>query len=382
MKSDIATNDTLDQRLKVLRKLLIVVGGVAIVIAFLADWLGLGQPGNFGSGQFLLVAAAIIVLLIGSLGRRFFKLYRGVAVFLLNVLVLLACLELGAIIIARSGILPSYRQSLNERYQNLPYYRTQNWAKIYWSEARLAEIYRYRPYVVWRHLHFNGETIKIGHDGIRQTPGADCHANAYKIFAFGGSTMWSWGSPDSLTIAAYLQAGLQDLISRPVCVTNLGEDGFVSTQSLIVLITQLQSGNVPDAVIFYDGANDVFAAYESGHAGVHLQLASIAAKFEQREHPLVKWIKGTRLYALINDLVSKQIRDRKVISPNRADNQSKEIDTGHLADAVMKIYLSNYRIVQKDSQIWIDEWGHVTPEGNRLVAQEMLAIIKNPLLKK
>ncbi len=29
-----------------------------------------------------------------------------------------------------------------------------------------------------------------------------------------------------------------------------------------------------------------------------------------------------------------------------------------------------------DTQIWIDEWGHVTPEGNRLVAQKMLRIIE------
>ncbi len=30
-----------------------------------------------------------------------------------------------------------------------------------------------------------------------------------------------------------------------------------------------------------------------------------------------------------------------------------------------------------ESQLWIDTWGHVTPEGNRLVAQKMLAVIEN-----
>jgi hypothetical protein len=31
---------------------------------------------------------------------------------------------------------------------------------------------------------------------------------------------------------------------------------------------------------------------------------------------------------------------------------------------------------RQETQIWIDEWGHVTPEGNRLVAEEMLAVIR------
>jgi hypothetical protein len=29
----------------------------------------------------------------------------------------------------------------------------------------------------------------------------------------------------------------------------------------------------------------------------------------------------------------------------------------------------------EEDQIWIDEWGHVTPQGNRLVAEKMLAVV-------
>lgn len=31
----------------------------------------------------------------------------------------------------------------------------------------------------------------------------------------------------------------------------------------------------------------------------------------------------------------------------------------------------------EDYQIWIDKWGHVTPEGNPLVAGEMLSILRS-----
>jgi hypothetical protein len=33
-------------------------------------------------------------------------------------------------------------------------------------------------------------------------------------------------------------------------------------------------------------------------------------------------------------------------------------------------------------QIWIDEWGHVTPEGNRIIAESMLKVLENELLRK
>jgi hypothetical protein len=37
---------------------------------------------------------------------------------------------------------------------------------------------------------------------------------------------------------------------------NFGESGFVSTQSVIQLMQELQSGNIPHLVIYYDGVND------------------------------------------------------------------------------------------------------------------------------
>lgn len=51
-------------------------------------------------------------------------------------------------------------------------------------------------------------------------------------------------------------------------VTNFGESGYVNTQELIALLLELQHEKIPDLVIFYDGVNDTFSAYQQGIAGL------------------------------------------------------------------------------------------------------------------
>jgi lysophospholipase L1-like esterase len=337
-------------------------------------------------------------------------------------------------------------------YPGLPYYAAQDWTDTYWQEAKLSERYQYQPYVVWRHLPFEGETIHINQEGIRFTPGADCDQDSYTVFTFGGSTMLGWGAPDWGTIPAYLQAGLGSLVSKPVCVLNLAEDGFVSTQSLIALIRELQSGNVPDMVVFYDGVNEVIAAYESGEPDAHVTLAKIAGRFEEPANPLFEWFKGSRVYSLIGLLAGKLTDQGQEGGLGMFSLQVAQTDRSELADTVAEIYLGNYRIVdvlsqeygfeysffvqphlavsekpltpeeqalkskmepalaslaeavyaniasavpdheylwfiadaldEERAQIWIDQWGHITPEGNRLVAREILASIGDQLAEK
>jgi len=447
VKLNITIRDGYLHRLKVLPILLIIIGGFIIIIAFLADHLGYGDSGSFGIGQFLVALTGLVLLLIGLLGKRFIKFYRDMATLLLNMFVLLACLELGAIIIGRS-----YFQIKHTAIQDLPYYAAQDWTRTYWQEANLTQSYHYQPYVVWRHLPFSGEMININQEGIRQTPGAECGPTAYKIFTFGGSTMLGWGSPDWGTIPAYLQTGFAALIDRPICVVNLGEDGYVSTQNLVALILQLQSGNIPDLVIFYDGINEVIAAHESGQSSGHVTLAKVAARFEEQEHPLITWSKASRTYSLIERWFYRSEQKRDGISPGISVDPERKFDIHHLADSVTKVYLSNYRMVRalaqeykfdyffflqphlavgekvltneeqlirsrmdpaladlakaiygnvalvspyykylwnlehifdkETKQIWIDEVGHITPEGNQMVAQEMLAIIEKQLATK
>ena len=78
--------------------------------------------------------------------------------------------------------------------------------------------------------------------------------------------MWGEGARDGYTIASWLQRFL-DQTPYHTQITNFGQEGYVSTQEMIVLFEQLQKGNIPDIVIFYDGFNDAGSAMCNGVAG-------------------------------------------------------------------------------------------------------------------
>jgi lysophospholipase L1-like esterase len=150
-------------------------------------------------------------------------------------------------------------------------YADVSWTHEYFRELEESSVTRWTSYVYWRRRPYRGRHINIDANGIRRTWNADETAVAgkdpVKIFAFGGSAMWGVGARDDFTIASCLA---RDLESQGVrCqVTNFGESGYVSTQEVIALGQQLRDGNVPDLVIFYDGVNDIYSAYQQRRAGL------------------------------------------------------------------------------------------------------------------
>ena len=310
----------------------------------------------------LLLCGGIVALVAGfisqitdrqsfsPLGQRIVNSYKAVALVTLNTLILFACLELAATFVNRIWKEPDPDGDENSPRAHTSYYASQPWAKQYWKEFTLSRPLLYREYVIWRRAPFEGNFININGDGIRLTPGAVCSANSYKVFTFGGSTMWGTGSPDWGTIPAYLQADLTALRHGPVCVMNFGESAFVSTQGVIELIRQLQSGNVPDLVIFYDGVNDVYAAYQSGRS-THQNFDQIAAKLKKGESPLsfVAWIESSNSFHLFKRLVAK-LRQKPRKSADLVTYKTMGIDTATLSDSVVERYISNYEIVDALAQ--------------------------------
>jgi lysophospholipase L1-like esterase len=432
---------------KLIRVALIFTGGVFITLSLLADTRNFGESERVGIGQILLLLFGFLIMLSGFLGKSFLNFYRGMAIILLNTILFLGILELSAIAVARLNIIPTYSDIALSKYLELPYYRDRDWSEAYWLEARQVENYQYQPFVLWRHRPFEGTHVNVNQDGIRVTPGAECIPGAFTVYVFGGSSMWGWGSPDWGTIPAYLQAGLEEIIKRPVCVVNMGEVAYVSTQSLLSLILQLQKGNIPDVVLFLGGFNDVHVAFESGEPDTHHMLFDIPIAFEEPENHLLYWLRATKSFWLakaltqsagVYDVLLKQYQDSFAIHHQ---------DTDELAYAVLDNFLDNYNIIQRladefgfqsfffwephlavdqkeltsheldirsefdaplaylvgqaygyltemtleyenlfyiadvyydrDDQIWIDSSGHVTPEGNKLIAEEILNIVRD-----
>ena len=264
--------------------------------------------------------------------------YRVVAVILLNTLILLIGLELGAKMILRGKQL-SRPSAPRLDLTSLPYYQAQPWTDDFLRDSRLLR-WRYRPFAAWRSAPLASATINIDEQG-RRTPGVTCTSEAYTVFMFGGSTMWGDVAPDWGTIPAYFQQSLQAIRDAPVCVVNFGEFGYVSMQNLIRLITQLQAGRIPDLVIFYDGANEVYAAYHSGRARVHVNLPLLAERYERREHPLVTFARKRAVLTLVKYLV---------FNTPPTTYRTLGVDPGILADSVVKTYLKNYEIVDALAQ--------------------------------
>lgn len=128
------------------------------------------------------------------------------------------------------------------------------------------------PFVYWRHEPFEGQYINVITDGLRKTwqkkeKKVD-KREIYRIFVFGGSAIWGFGCRDDFTIPSQLSKMLANNEKARVEITNFGELGYVSTQEVIALILELKKGNIPDLVVFYDGANDAFSAFQNTQAGI------------------------------------------------------------------------------------------------------------------
>jgi lysophospholipase L1-like esterase len=239
------------------------------------------------------------------------RVYRTAAAVLLNTLILLAVIELV------SAVAIQLIDSTREGTQNA-----------------------YAPYVGWRFKPLTSETVNIDRNGLRLTPGADCGPGSFRVHAYGASTMWGSGVSDQETIPAYLQTALAPLVDRPLCVVNYGQPAYVSTQSLIQLTLDLQAGNVPDLVIFYDGPNDVISAYQSGQPYAHHNLKQIAAKFEKGATP-ISLLTGSQTFALFRKVAWGKLPVGEFAGWHPPADE--EIDA--LAGAVANTYAANYRLL-------------------------------------
>jgi lysophospholipase L1-like esterase len=236
--------------------------------------------------------------------------------------------------------------------------------KKYLEEFHQTLNVQWRPYVYWRRKPYHGNYINIDTNGIRLTaltkPLPHKSHTPVKIFMFGGSTLWGQGARDAFTIPSIFA---QELRNKNVTaeVINFGESGYVSTQEVITLLLQLQKGQVPDFVIFFDGINDMYSAYQHRMAGTPQNEYNRVKEFNL-SHPYklkqraamilldaanrastVRFTKGVlRKTGILRDTA---------FAENRLpfDNQVSRSD-GTLARDVLAVYRGNIEIVKALSE--------------------------------
>ena len=187
-------------------------------------------------------------------------LILGITLFLLVLLEIIfsiAFLVRDHVTVSDSRILDA--QSQREEDRDTP------WRNEYAKEMEENSL-RWEPYIYWRRKPYEGKYININSDGIRLTTPSqtspDQAGRSLRVFMFGGSTMWGTSARDACTIPSFLSKALKGRGKR-IEIINFGETGYVSTQEVITLLLQLRKGNVPDIVIFYDGENDTYSAYQN-----------------------------------------------------------------------------------------------------------------------
>lgn len=230
------------------------------------------------------------------------------------------------------------------------------WIGRYADEYERSRVFEWYPYVYWRAAPFKGRLINIAPGGIRRTwSSSECRADdrVTKVFMFGGSALWGTGARDDFTIPSWVARKLAERGYRRVCVVNWGESGYVSTQGVLTLLLQIRDGNVPDVIVFYDGVNDIFVAYQSGVAGIPQNEMNRRAEFnltkrggEMIARGIIVAVKASSVYRLWSK-VWKGLLDGR----GGARSGSNEINEGgtqvRLADDIVRTYAANVEIVRR-----------------------------------
>lgn len=281
-------------------------------VALLSNAIGLTHD-PLSKARILLGVLGAIVLAVGLLGRRFGRCYTVAVVMIANTLLLLVGLEFGATVVNRLM-----------RTDEMPAYDAVQ------KEGSLAGVTK-AFYVGWRGKPQQGVAVTVDEEGLRVTPplSSDLADDAIRVFTFGGSTMWGEGATDEETIAAYLQQMLSADTGLTVQVTNYAQRAWVSSQSLIQLTLELQRGHVPDVVVFYDGYNEIFAAYATERTGVPENFAGFS--HDSSAESILSRVQTTELGKLLSALRPRVER---------------EIAVDELAVAVTHTYAQVMRLVQ------------------------------------
>ncbi len=219
--------------------------------------------------------------------------------------------------------------SVSDAYANAP------WREAYWAEHDPARATAWRSYSYWRRQPFAGELINIDEHGFRRTwQNPEAGSEAPEVWVFGGSLVWGTGVPDEYTLPSQLaKLYAERQPERPLRVYNFGESGYVSGQSRIAFAQALACGGQrPALAIFIDGANDVFAAFQSGTVGMpqNEQRRMIEFNSSQRAgNLLAAWV------ARIDGIE----RLRNWLEPPLEDDSPVAV----LAEAVVARYLEHVR---------------------------------------
>jgi lysophospholipase L1-like esterase len=235
-----------------------------------------------------------------------------------------------------------YRQQRNresrefDTRKNVSAYNGQAWVAEYFTEFAESNVRTYQPFIGWLRKNYAGRYINI-HNGQRQTyHPVLMPAQPLRIYAFGGSTMWGTGARDEYSIPSYL-AKLAEHEGIALEVKNFGESAFVNWQGVIRLADLCANGDIPDLVVFYEGANDVVAKLQTPSLKRVHQNFSQWQQWIEHHNSIHNWLQNySLLYRTAHGLGRRrhiQQQKNNIPAPEVAERLAHEVVTTYSENA-------------------------------------------------
>ncbi len=294
----------------------------------------------------------------------FARVYRQIAIFILNTVVAAAVLN-GTASLYLKYVKKRYVDPISVRYGasaaeaafNLVYpHYTPEQRYLLLKETWTRPI-RFMPYTVFCERPFNGVYVNVDKAGFRYSrdQGPWPPSNAfYNIFIFGGSTTFGYGVSDGETIPSRLQEILNSRLSAPfVKVYNFGCNSFFSTQERIFLESLLLQGHRPDLVIFIDGLNEFFYIDNiPKYSDAITRLLDQVVGYSPKDSALFQFVNDMAIVRLMRELV--KIRQAAHLGPSQNENNLTEEDIKYFSrpeilNRVLDNYLMNKKLVESVS---------------------------------
>ncbi|MCB0995378.1 MAG: SGNH/GDSL hydrolase family protein [Acidimicrobiales bacterium] len=141
-----------------------------------------------------------------------------------------------------------------------------------WADGQRRDMQRlpqaYWPFVGNRPVDFSSETVNT-HGWERRSYQATGDDDRPVVAFFGGSTTFGEGQRDEHTIPSEI-ARLAEAAGTPIRVINYGQRSWTAWQESILfdqVTAQPDAQDLPDLVVFYDGANEVLQQEQASTAG-------------------------------------------------------------------------------------------------------------------
>ena len=190
-----------------------------------------------------------------------------------------------------SGFVLGYvNKNSNDEYLNSDsdLYEGCSWVNEYRLQYK-SPINEYNPYTVWKTREYHSDLFNFDKNGIRKTINIkDEKKIKYNIYFFGGSTIQNSETIDSLTIPSWVIRNLNNSkLGEKFNFTgvNFGTSAYSSTQELLRFLLEYQTGfrtyDKPDLVVFYNGANDIWAGVYLERPGYHDAFDRIKLRFDK-----------------------------------------------------------------------------------------------------